>query len=380
MYSVALRMRSFGTTLLLAISASILTGCASIGPPEAPSLELPKPPTDLRATRKGDRVNLMWSIPSRTTERQSLRYLGGTRICRSLDAPLKECGQSIGVAPAPKDFAEERKAGGKKLSATYHDTLTQAIEAGHHLGFAYYAVDVLNTAGKGAGISNQVKVPLVPTMPPFKPFRVRAEAAGLQLSWACPHDIGPAAGIRYLFRIYRRGESKANDTKVAEIPATACAEIEAGAGQKGANSFLDQNFEWEQTYFYRGTVVSVADVPGQSASEVEGEDTPELTIFAHDVFPPAVPTGLQAVFSGPGQAAFIDLVWGPVRDADLEGYNIYRHEKGGPEERLNQEQVPSPAYRDNNVAQRRTYIYAVTAVDERGNESGRSEEASESVP
>ena len=55
---------------------------------------------------------------------------------------------------------------------------------------------------------------------------------------------------------------------------------------------------------------------------IEGDDTPEVKVFANDVFPPAVPSGLQAVFSGPGQKPFIDLVWAPVSDADLAGYNV----------------------------------------------------------
>jgi fibronectin type 3 domain-containing protein len=119
---------------------------------------------------------------------------------------------------------------------------------------------------------------------------------------------------------------------------------------------------------------------GKAAVEVEGDDTPEVKVFAHDVFPPAVPGGLQAVFSGPGQAAFIDLIWTPVSDADLAGYNIYRHEAGGAAVKLNSELVRTPGYRDAQVVAGKTYFYAVTAVDERGNESGRSEEASEGAP
>jgi len=69
-------MRIATGKLLLALAGlALLSGCASIGPPEAPSLELPKPPTDLRAARKGDKVTLTWIIPPRTMERQSVRYL-----------------------------------------------------------------------------------------------------------------------------------------------------------------------------------------------------------------------------------------------------------------------------------------------------------------
>jgi fibronectin type 3 domain-containing protein len=102
--------------------------------------------------------------------------------------------------------------------------------------------------------------------------------------------------------------------------------------------------------------------------------------LAHDIFPPTVPSGLQAVFSGPGQQAFIDLIWAPVTDADLAGYNLYRREPGSTPEKLNSELLQAPAYRDMNVVKGRTYIYSVSAVDVRGNESVRSEETSESVP
>jgi fibronectin type 3 domain-containing protein len=42
--------------------------------------------------------------------------------------------------------------------------------------------------------------------------------------------------------------------------------------------------------------------------------------------------------------------------------------------------VKTPAFRDTKVEGGKTYFYSVSAVDARGNESGRSEEASETVP
>jgi fibronectin type 3 domain-containing protein len=94
-----------------------------------------------------------------------------------------------------------------------------------------------------------------------------------------------------------------------------------------------------------------------------------------------VPSGLQAVFSGPGQTPFIDLIWAPVTDVDLDGYNVYRREEGGgPAVKLNAEPVKAPAYRDTTVISRKHYLYSVSAVDVRGNESARSEEAAESTP
>lgn len=374
---------SIGKQLLLAGATIWLSGCASIGPPEAPSLELPKPPSDLHAARKGDRVMLTWTIPQRTTDRQSVRYLGKTEICRSIGTGLKQCGTPVGEMAPPAGFVGTKKSSkssvkssAKKMTATFIDTMPATLEQEHAMESASYAVEVLNTAGRGAGLSNQVRVALVPTLAPFGDFSARVSAKGVTISWECPSTAEGRSGVKYLFRIYRRLESSSSWSKVVDVDGTQCAEGASG----GIASFLDQTFEWEETYFYRGTVVSAIETAGKPAVEVEGDDTPQVKVFAHDVFPPAVPTGLQAVFSGPGQQPFIDLIWAPVSDADLAGYNVYRHEAGSAPVKLNSELVRTPAFRDMQVAPGKTYFYSVSAVDERGNESARSEEASESVP
>jgi hypothetical protein len=380
--------------LLPTLACLWLCGCASLGPPLPPSLELPRPPADLHVSRKGDKVTLTWTIPERTTDRRSVRYLGNTQICRSLDPVLKQCGVPAGEAAPPPDFNAAKKPSGKKPAATFVDTLSSLIEQSHPTGFATYAVEVLNKAGRGAGLSNQVHVALLPTLPPFSGFSARVTAQGVSIGWKCPRPAALSrAEISYLFRIYRRAESGGGETRIAEIDSTECAAGASTAAASPASSsepqsnsatgpdkFLDQTFEWEKTYFYRGVVVSVMAVPGKTPVEVEGEDTPEVKVFADDIFPPAVPSGLQAVFSGPGQEPFIDLIWAPVTDADLAGYNVYRHEAGEAPLKMNSELVKTPAFRDTQVAAGKTYFYSVSAVDHRGNESARSEEASERVP
>src|SRR4029077_17945734 len=141
-------------------------------------------------------------------------------------------------------------------------------------------------------------------------------------------------------------------------------------------TMIDANIEWQKTYYYRAEAVTAIH-RSSSQQEIEGDDTPEIRVFADDVFPPTVPAALQAVFSGPGQKPFIDLIWAPVTDADLAGYNVYRREPGGAPAKLNSELVRTPAYRDPAVGSGKQYSYSVSAVDVRGNQSSRSEEASE---
>ena len=76
-----------------------------------------------------------------------------------------------------------------------------------------------------------------------------------------------------------------------------------------------------------------------SEVQIEGDDTPPVRVIAHDVFPPSVPAGLQAAYSGEGQKPFIDLIWAPVTNADLAGYNVYRSETDGAAIKLNSELV-----------------------------------------
>jgi fibronectin type 3 domain-containing protein len=89
---------------------------------------------------------------------------------------------------------------------------------------------------------------------------------------------------------------------------------------------------------------------------------------------------LQAVSSGPGKQLFIDLIWAPVSDVDLAGYNVYRRTDGGSAVKVNTKPLRVPAYRDNTVDHAKRYAYSVTAADSRGNESAHSEEATETVP
>jgi hypothetical protein len=375
--------------MVLVGASLLLASCAQTGPPLPPSLELPKPPTDLRASRKGNQVTLTWSEPTRTTDRQSVRYLGPTRICRSIATEMTECGNPVGEVSPPPATAAASKSGATKPQ-TYADTLPSVVQEQNATRDVTYAVEVMNRDGRSAGLSNRVRIPAVPTLPPPADFTAQLTGDGVVLTWSgagetsVPLSVLPSVQHRY--RVYRRDLGAGKDVPAGEV----------SLGVAGPMRFLDSTFEWEKTYAYRIDVVSVVRwrasqcPPAQSdvktfpecvnEATVEGDDSPEVKVVAHDVFPPAVPAGLQAVFSGEGQKPFVDLIWAPVTNADLAGYNVYRSDAGGAAVKLNSELVKSPAYRDTAVASGKTYVYSVSALDVRGNESAKSEEASETVP
>jgi hypothetical protein len=383
---------NFAKVIIPTALGLLMAGCAQVGPPLPPSLELPKPVTDLRATRKGNVVTLNWTQPTRTMDRLPVRYLGPTLVCRKVKSEFTTCENIAAELPAPasvpRSAARSKKLGRQNsppapaVEQTYSDTLPSAWLQLDPSVDVIYAVEVMNRHNRAAGLSNLIHVPAILTLPPPNDLSAELSGDGVALSWTSTGEPQGAANTslgesgksgkpEFRYRIYRRDESSAQDAIAGEIP------IEPA----GAKHFTDSGFEWEKTFLYRIIAVSVVK-RSEGEVAIEGDDSPAVRVVAHDVFPPSVPSGLQAAYSGEGQKPFVDLIWAPVTSADLAGYNVYRSDPGNAEAivKLNSDLVKSPSYRDPDVVSGKTYTYSVSAVDVRGNESQRSEPASEAVP
>ena len=352
------------TLLAMLAAALLLAGCGVPGAPMPPSLDLAQPPGDLKATRKGDKVTLNWTAPAKTTDGALVKNVGEMKICRSSQPVFDKCTEPVG----------DLQTGSFKpgSEASYIQTLTPEQQSA--AAFATYAVEVLNSRGRSAGLSNQVRVPLARTFPAPQ-VSGSVTANGPELRW---RPMQGCSAPDCVFRVRRR---------LKEDPATketVLADIEDRKAESRPDvdydlKLTDQLAEWEKTYVYRVTPITRVQ-QSSGAVEVEGEDSQPVEIFAHDSFPPAVPSGVQAVYSGLAEQKFIDLTWAPNTDADLAGYHVYRREPGAQPAKISRELVTTPAFRDANLQPGRTYYYAVTAVDLRGNESAKSPEASEQVP
>lgn len=360
-YPVSGQMNFRIKLLFIMLASLIASGCGSPGEPLPPSLELPRPVIDLRAVRKGNAVTLTWTLPTLTTEGRTVTQSGNFEVCRALTS-MQHCDTPVARIPV-KRLAHASSA---SQTETYVDVLPAM--PGDATADFYYAVSAVNSYGKTAGLSNQVTVPAAPTLPPPAGLTAQVTAAGIRLSWQAVATTPQTSGLRFLYRVYRRELGTKADVVAGELP----------IGDPSP-SLLDHSFEWEKTYDYWVSAVTIIAGPS-GEQQVDSDDSALMRVTAHDVFPPATPTGLQAVFSGPGQKPFVDLIWNANTEPDLAGYNIYRHEAGTEPRKLNQELVKTPAFRDTAVLEGHEYSYSVSAVDVRGNESSRSEEANEAVP
>jgi hypothetical protein len=345
---------------------ALAAGCAAPGAPQPPSLRLPVAVDNLSVTRKGNRAILTWSPPTETTDHQPMRWPTTTRVCRVLNQfPTNVCGEVVKEIKAGELVSEA--PGARRPVVSFEDVLPPALIAAANQ--ATYAIEVVNQRGHSAGLSNQVRIPLVPTAPPPADFRATLDAQGPLLEWNVVSSLVISPGISYRLRIYRRVRGKTDFALASELPY-----------RHGEDEARDSNFEWEQEYDYKIAAVTVLALPERPAVEVEGEDSKLVPLTTHDVFPPAVPSGLQAVFSSVGQKPFIDLTWAPNTERDLVGYFVYRRTAASRFVAVSGAPLKAPAWRDNDVHPGQKYYYAVTAVDLRGNQSAQSAPAEESVP
>jgi len=345
-----------------------LCGCGTPGAPQFPSLQLARPVEDLTAVRSGNQVELDWTLPKKNTDRTLVKHIPETRICRHQGTALVSTCTVVAEVPGPKLQPKKKGQDPENVRMHYVDTLPPELGQENPAGFVTYAVEEMNSRGKSAGLSNQVSIPVAPTIPAPQQLTATVSGDGVRISWIGPVPPIPPQGLSYHYQVDRR-----------PVGAPAYIVVAGNVEPSASGSYLDKTFEWEKKYQYRITTVTTVDSHGLNAS-VPGESSQPVEVFTRDIYPPAQPAGLQAVFSNIGQKPFIDLTWAPNLEADLAGYNVFRRVGSGPIEKLNQQPVQVSSFRDEKVEPGKKYIYVVTAVDLRGNESPPSAEASEQVP
>jgi hypothetical protein len=348
-------------------AAFALAGCGTPGAPQPPSLRLPKPVGDLEAIRKGDDVYLRWTVPTKTTDSAGIRAneMGPTRICRGyVTAEPNTC----------RDIAADIKVDpGPDGRATAVDHIANLV--GGNRNFLSYTVAVSNDDGRNAGPSNPVLVFVAPSVAAPPALDAKLDPQKIVLTWE-GREAPASSNLKseYAYRVKRRLQdaSQANraESILTELPVTS-----------GRMSYSDTTFAWEKTYEYRvAGLTRVLASDGKVLAEFEGKDSPAAIVVAHDIFPPPVPQGVQAVYSSLESKRFIDLTWSPAVETGVAGYNVYRSAGDGSVVRLNHGLVTASAYRDDQVTAGKVYTYTVTAADARGNESAKSVPASERVP
>jgi len=259
------------------LSTLLLTGCAYIGPPLPPSVDIPARVTDLRAAEIGENIVVLFTLPMLNTQGLNLKGIRSVelRITAPDANPVMEPVPATGPGPVQYRFPAKAWVG---------KDVTMMVRA-------------TGSKRKASDWSNQVMMHIDPPLAEPADLKVANAEMGVRLSWQ---------GTGH-YRIFRAEGDQQPDQ----------------IGETDKPEYADESTDYGKSYRYYVQAAAGA----LQQSEVAGP----ATIVPADVFPPAVPVGLTAV---PGVGT-IELAWERNIERDfriqrvpVRGRRVFRKDRG----------------------------------------------------
>lgn len=311
-----------------------LAGCGYIGEPQYPALKIPNRVVDLTAVERGDHIEVNFTIPPLTTEGLTLKTIGPIEL-------------RAGPNTSPGFHADSWAASATQVAVTppqkpgaVHADIPVEKFVGKQV---IIAVRLANARGVTSEWSNLATLHVDPPIATPSAFTATNDPQGVLLRWNAPS--------LNRFRIYR---SSGKEPQPAPI------------GNSDKPEYLDTTTAYGNTYEY-----FVQAVRGSNESQVAGP----VSVTTEDKFAPAVPVGL-AVTAGLNA---LELAWERNVEPDFRGYHVYRAEGDGPFKRI-AEFIEAPNFSDKKIQTGKHYRYSITALDEIGNESAKSQPVEATAP
>jgi hypothetical protein len=295
----------------------LIVGCGKVGDPKPPFIRIPQPVSGLTASQAGYDVVLNWTNPARNIDGSAATDLKIARI-------LNE-GSVIATV--------EVTGAGKPQSYT--------IPAQNWIGVSRsFTVQIVTARQK---ISAATSAAVTPVDVPGRVRELHAvfDQRKITLQWQAPQQNTDLAGG---YQVHRTDRADSVVTRTAV--------------------FQDSSYQPGGQYTYE---VTAARLVGNNW--VPGNGTETVTVVAVDQTPPRAPSSLEILVS---DGAF--LTWAANEEEDLAGYHVFRSETpNGDFHRIGEELRKTNSFFD--PAYQPGYRYAVSALDEAGNESTHSDVA-----
>jgi hypothetical protein len=349
--------RSRWLRLALGVSfSSLLLGCAAEGPPQPPRLERPQPIHDLKVHQIGRTFEILLTLPTLASDGQRLTKPIEVDLFRAITPPNRrpQAPATSGkpwVSLSRADLA--RYARGPRLA--YPFTLSRA-EFLRHMGSSFTFLAVSLTRGfrhrPFASLpSNLAVAPILDVTEHVQNLAVKTTSKALVLKWGPPQQTlsGGLVPSRLTYRIYASSSGKPGSFHLLASIAS--------------DQFEDRDFRFGKHYYF---VVRTITTNDHVIAESDNSNLAEIT--PTNIFPPAAPRNLSGLYA----AGSIELVWQVSTKSNLAGYRVYRREDHRPFVLMNKALLLTPVFHDATVRLNHRYIYAVTAVDQSGNESAKS--------
>lgn len=312
----------------LVLAALALAGCGYVGDPLPPTLHIPVPVDDLRGVQRGSKVYLAFTTPAESTDKVLLKSLSAIDLRAGINSPggFNLDAWALAATPIP---VETSKTGEVTLDIPCARWENQEM---------VFAVRTAGPTRHASRWSNLLVLHIVPTPEPPSALKLDPTPKGAFLQWQGDGDQ---------WRVWRK--SAADPQPVV-------------LGLAGERSWLDPNVEFGQTYTY-----SLQQIVGSGDHPAESEMSHAVSVKYEDIFPPAVPTGL-AVIAG---IKSVELNWDRNTEPDWKACQVYRAEAGAELQKLGPP-VLAASFSDSTIISGRKYRYAVSSIDQAGNESAPS--------
>jgi hypothetical protein len=202
-----------------------------------------------------------------------------------------------------------------------------------------FSLQIETTAGKTSDVSNTVSITPVDVPGAVTGLRAIVDQGRITVEWQAPPANPQFADIYQVRRMDSDTAALVNERR------------------------------WEDSSYQTGETYSYQVLAGRRAGDavVFGPAAQPVTVRAVDITPPRVPQGIEGVAADTGGF----LTWTAGEEADIAGYRIFRSERPDSgfapvvENIHTNNALFDPGYRPG-------LYYAVSAVDESGNESARS--------
>jgi hypothetical protein len=409
----------------LIVVALICSSCGKKGPPLPPLVKLPVAPQNVVAERRGNIVDLQFTVPGTNTDGSRPANVSRAEVY-AITAPmtptpltdeqLLKLGTKVGAvqvkaprnpnltadADDPADEVEAPEGPGLEqgASARLEEPLTaemlvpielpkdpkastaDADDAPRPLLAPLpavlsrtYVAYATSARGRKGPLSARIVVPLVPPPPPPSTPAIAYDESTVTVTW-------PAVGTQAEIQAPADGASSEvlPSTPIeAERPAIAynvydttnpASDVKLTKAPIPERRFQDGRMVWGEKRCY--TVRTAESVGGFT---IESDAAPAQCETLVDTFAPAAPKGVAGI---PSDGA-INLIWEPNTEKDLAGYIVMR--AAAPQETL-EPITPAPiqetSFKDA-VKGGVQYVYAVKAVDKAGNVSPPSPRVAETA-
>ena len=401
-------------TLFAFFLAIVCVGCGRKGAPLPPLVRLPQPPSEVIADRHGGTVDLHFVVPatnidgSRPANVKQIEIYAITGPATATEEQILKAGTKIATVAvkAPRDpnqaIEEDEPAAdmdppegrGLDQGTTAHvveklgpdaevpvdltkvgkpkktdvvaapiadDTKRPLLSPAFRTPSRMYVGVPITTKGKRGPMSGRALVAMVDPPPTVATPTVEYNEKAITVSWPpIPGSAPPPVATTGLLPSRPIGPPVPTISyNVYEVSSATPPELtRLTKGSLLQTTFSDARMVWGERRCYAiRALKTIGNV------ELEGTESEPRCETLKDTFPPAAPTGLQAV---PSDGA-INLIWDANTEKDIKGYLVLRGIAPAESlEPITREPIQETSFKEN-VKPGVRFVFAVQAVDAAGN-------------